>query len=34
MAEAKTSVAHKPVWVDLSTSDAEAARNYYAKLFG
>src|SRR6266699_7240971 len=34
MAEAKTSVAHKPVWVDLSTSDAEGARNYYAKLFG
>jgi len=30
----QTSVAHKPVWVDLSTSDAEAARNYYAKLFG
>ena len=34
MAEAKTSVAHKPVWVDLSTSDAEAARSYYSKLFG
>ena len=34
MAEAKTAVAHKPVWVDLSTSDAEAARNFYAKLFG
>jgi predicted enzyme related to lactoylglutathione lyase len=34
MAEAKTSVAHKPVWVDLSTSDAEGARNYYSKLFG
>jgi len=30
----KTSVAHKPVWVDLSTSDAEGARNYYSKLFG
>src|ERR1700704_4797871 len=34
MAEAKTSVAYKPVWVDLSSSDAEAARNYYSKLFG
>lgn len=34
MAEAKTAVAHKPIWVDLSTSDASAARDFYAKLFG
>ncbi len=34
MAEAKTEVAHKPTWVDLSTSDPAAARDYYAKLFG
>jgi predicted enzyme related to lactoylglutathione lyase len=34
MAEAKTAVAHKPIWVDLSTSDAAAARDFYAKLFG
>src|SRR2546427_4414178 len=34
MAEAKTAVAHKPVWTDLSTSDAAAARDFYSKLFG
>jgi predicted enzyme related to lactoylglutathione lyase len=34
MAEAKTAVAHKPVWTDLSSSDAEASRAYYGKLFG
>src|SRR5216684_735956 len=34
MAEAKTAVAHKPVWVDLATSDAAAARDFYSKLFG
>ena len=34
MAEAKTAVAHKPNWVDLSTSDPKAAREYYSKLFG
>ena len=34
MAEAKTAVAHKPVWADLSSSDAEASREYYGKLFG
>src|ERR1700674_2292453 len=34
MAEAKTAVAHKPVWTDLSSSDAEASREYYGKLFG
>src|SRR5487761_347540 len=34
MAEAKTAVAHKPVWTDLATSDPEAARNFYSKVFG
>src|ERR1700736_3390154 len=34
MAEAKTAVANKPAWVDLSTSDAGAAREFYAKVFG
>jgi uncharacterized protein len=34
MAEAKTAVAHKPVWADLATSDAEAARKFYAEVFG
>ncbi len=34
MAEAKTAVANKPMWVDLATSDASAARAFYSKLFG
>src|SRR5207248_11636584 len=34
MAEAKTAVANKPTWVDLSTTDAPAAREFYSKLFG
>lgn len=34
MAEAKTAVANKPVWIDLATSDPEGAREFYAKLFG
>jgi predicted enzyme related to lactoylglutathione lyase len=34
MAEATTSIANKPVWVDLSSSDAAAAREFYSKLFG
>ncbi len=34
MAEAGTAVANKPVWVDLSTSDPAAAREFYSKLFG
>ncbi|HXJ49096.1 MAG TPA: VOC family protein [Candidatus Acidoferrum sp.] len=34
MAETKTFVANAPVWVDLSTTDAAKARDYYAKLFG
>jgi predicted enzyme related to lactoylglutathione lyase len=34
MADTKTAVANKPVWVDLATSDAGAARDFYSKLFG
>jgi predicted enzyme related to lactoylglutathione lyase len=34
MAEATTSVASKPVWVDLASSDAAGAREFYSKLFG
>jgi predicted enzyme related to lactoylglutathione lyase len=34
MAETKTAVANKPAWVDLSSSDAAASRDFYAKLFG
>src|ERR1700688_3688077 len=34
MAETKTFVVNAPVWVDLSSTDADKARDYYAKLFG
>jgi len=34
MAEAKTAVAHKPVWTDLSTSDPKAAGKFYSSVFG
>jgi len=34
MAETKTFVVNAPVWVDLSSTDAAKARDYYAKLFG
>jgi uncharacterized protein len=34
MAETRTFVANAPVWVDLSSTDAGKARDYYAKLFG
>ncbi len=34
MTEAKTAVAQKPVWVDLSSSDAAASRDFYSRLFG
>jgi predicted enzyme related to lactoylglutathione lyase len=33
MAEA-TATANKPAWVDLSSSDAAASREFYSKLFG
>jgi uncharacterized protein len=29
-----TAVANKPAWIDLASSDAEAARRFYSKLFG
>jgi hypothetical protein len=34
MAQAKTAVASKPIWVDLSSSDAAASRDFYSKHFG
>jgi predicted enzyme related to lactoylglutathione lyase len=34
MADIKTAVANKPVWVDLSSDDAAASRDFYSKLFG
>ncbi len=34
MAGATTAVANKPAWVDLSSSDPAASREYYSKLFG
>src|SRR4029077_12575320 len=34
MAEAKTAVAHKPVWTDLSTSDVKEAGKFYSAVFG
>jgi len=34
MADTKTSVAHTPIWLDLSSSDPAGSRDYYSKLFG
>ena len=34
MAQTKTAIANKPVWVDLGTDDPAAARTFYSKLFG
>ena len=34
MAQAPTTVTSRPVWVDLSSSDAEASRAFYSKVFG
>ena len=34
MADTRTFVAGAPVWVDLSSTDPAAAREFYAKLFG
>lgn len=34
MAEAKTEIANRPVWVDLASSDAAASRDFYGRLFG
>jgi uncharacterized protein len=33
MAQVATSLTNKPAWVDLATTDAEAARAFYSKLF-
>ena len=34
MPDAKTFVANAPAWVDLSSKDAAASREFYSKLFG
>lgn len=34
MAEVKTAIASKPVWVDLSSGSPEKSREFYTKLFG
>jgi predicted enzyme related to lactoylglutathione lyase len=34
MADAKTFVADAPAWIDLSSTDKRAARDFYSKLFG
>jgi predicted enzyme related to lactoylglutathione lyase len=34
MAQTMTGTTNKPAWVDLSSEDAEASRDFYAKLFG
>jgi uncharacterized protein len=34
MAQVATALINKPAWVDLATIDAEAARDFYSKLFG
>ena len=34
MAEAKTAVAHKPVWTDLAATDTKAAAKFYSAVFG
>ncbi|HET9755708.1 MAG TPA: VOC family protein, partial [Candidatus Limnocylindrales bacterium] len=32
MAQATTTIANKPAWIDLASSDAEASRTFYSKL--
>ena len=34
MPDAKTFVANAPAWIDLSSRDADASRDFYSKLFG
>ena len=34
MAQATATIIDKPAWVDLSSSDAQASRDFYTKLFG
>src|SRR4051794_12881117 len=34
MANSAVATANRPVWVDLSSSDADASRAFYSKVFG
>lgn len=34
MTEARAAIVNRPAWVDLSSSDAAASRDFYSKLFG
>ena len=34
MAHATATIIDKPAWVDLSSSDAQASRDFYSKVFG
>ena len=34
MAQTATAIINKPSWVELSTPDVEAARSFYARIFG
>ena len=34
MTEMATSTTNRPIWIDLSTSDAAGSRDFYSKLFG
>ena len=34
MAEVKAAIVNRPVWVEMSSSDAAAAREFYSRLFG
>ena len=34
MADATTTTANRPAWVDLSSSDPTGSREFYSKLFG
>ena len=34
MAQATAAIIDKPAWVDLSSSDAQASRGFYSKVFG
>jgi predicted enzyme related to lactoylglutathione lyase len=34
MAQATSTITNKPAWVDLSSTDAQASRAFYSKLFG
>src|SRR6185503_19845750 len=34
MTEMATKTAHRPAWVDLSSTDTDGSREFYSKLFG